>query len=409
MKTEKILTKTSGRCLNVTASKVDSLRINEDIYSTVRVYDGGFIGVEGRLGNADFGELETAAKAKLAQKIPYPETHDEKPLALSVNTDKRIIDERKFVPTISALLERMQKENPEFLFGNKVLLNSDEVTYENSDGTKLHYKGGEFTPYFTIKYKGSANIMDESYGVSSDYYDEDEICRDAKLKCDAFLNELPQIDEDEVTVIGDFEPINHAMSHFLADLYYNNSSIFNGKLGEKIFNEKFSLVIDRNPDEVLNVPFFDAEGVVNKGYKNYLVKNGVLSGLLTCKKSAAQYGAENIGSASAPYDGVPSFGGGGITVENTAESLDELVKGKAIYLSVSSGGDMTPSGDISMPAIVAYLYEDGKLVGKLPEFTVTGNLFDIFGKDFIGVCKKGFYSFGKNKYFVYKAKIVNKK
>ena len=58
---------------------------------------------------------------------------------------------------------------------------------------------------------------------------------------------------------------------------------------------------------------------------------------------------------------------------------------------------------------MAYLYEDGKLAGKLPEFTVTGNLFDIFGKDFIGVCKKGFYSFGKNKYFVYKAKIVNKK
>lgn len=409
MKIEKILTKTSGRCLNVTAGKVDSLRINENIYSTVRVYDGGFIGVEGRHGNADFTELENAAKKKLSQKIPYPETHDEQPLVKSVNTDKRIIDERKLVPTISALLDRMGKENPEFLFGNKVLLNSEDTTYENSDGTKLHYSGNEFTPSFTIKYKGSANIMDEAYGVNSDYYNEDEICRDVKLKCDAFLNELPQLTEDEVTVIGDFEPINHAITHFLADLYYNDSSIFNGKLGEKIFDEKFSLVIDRNPDEVSCVPFFDAEGVVNEGYKSYLVKNGVLTGLLTCKKSAREYGAKNTGSASAPYDGVPSFGGGGLTIEKTADSLNELVKGKAVYLSVSSGGDMTPSGDISMPSMVSYLYENGKLVGKLPEFTITGNLFDIFGKDFIGVCKKGFYSFGKNDYLIYKAKLVNKK
>ena len=70
---------------------------------------------------------------------------------------------------------------------------------------------------------------------------------------------------------------------------------------------------------------------------------------------------------------------------------------------------MTPSGDISMPSIVSYLVEDGQIVGKLPEFTVCGNIFDILGKDFIGVTDKGFFSFGRQNYFVYKAKIVNKK
>ena len=407
MKIEKIINKTSGRCLNVVAGKVESLRINEDVQNTVRVYDNGFIGVEGRLGNADFADMERSAKRKLAQKIPYPETHGAAE-ELTVNTDKRIIGEHEFVSVISRLLDRLNAENPEFLFGNKVLSDFSDVTYENSDGVKYRYVGNEFTIALSIKYKGSANIMDEFYGVNADYYSEDEICRDIKAKCDAFLNVLPQIKEDEVTVIGDFEPINYAFSQLIADLYFNNSSIFNEKLGEKIFNEKFSILVNRDPKEKLNIPFFDAEGVVNENYKNYLVKNGVLERLLTCKKSAAQYNAQNLGSASAAYDGVPSFGGGGISVADTADDLSELVKGKAIYLSTSSGGDMTPAGDISMPAIVAYLWENGKLIGKLPEFTVTGNLFDIFGKDFIGVCKNGLNAYGRNQYLVYKAKIVNK-
>ena len=70
---------------------------------------------------------------------------------------------------------------------------------------------------------------------------------------------------------------------------------------------------------------------------------------------------------------------------------------------------MTPSGDVAMPALVAYLVEDGKLVGRLPEFTVTANLFDIFGDGYIGTTEHGFYTFGRHSYCVYKAKLVNKK
>jgi predicted Zn-dependent protease len=33
---------------------------------------------------------------------------------------------------------------------------------------------------------------------------------------------------------------------------------------------------------------------------------------------------------------------------------------------------------------LAYLLEDGKLVGRLPEISVGGNFFDMLGKDYIG-------------------------
>lgn len=407
MKTEKIILKESSKCINVVASRVESLRINENLENTVRVYDNGAIGVEGRLGNADLAEMEMSAKAKLAQGIPYPETHDEVKV-LDIDTTKHIFDEKEFIPKTSALLDRLAKENPDFLFGNKIFLNSTKKSYANSDGTNLSYKGNQYALGLTIKYKGSANIMDEFYQGEGDYFDEEQICRDVKAKCDAFLNNLHQIKEEEVTVIGDFEPLQYAIKHFIADMYFNKASLLDGKLGQKVFNDKLGILVNRDPDIQLNIPFFDTEGVVNNGYKNYIVKNGVLERLIANKKSAAQYGCENLGSAGASYNGVPMPAMGGFDVESTENSLNELVKGKAIYLSNTGGGDMTTSGEISIPAIVAYLYEDGKLLGKLPEFTVTGNVFDILGKDFIGVAEHGLFEFGKRKYMVYKAKLVNK-
>lgn len=408
MKIEKIVTKTSGRCLNVVASKVESLRINESVTSTVRVYDGGYIGVAGKTGKIDFEMLEQKAKENLSQGIAYPETHLEA-ITDNVDTTKTVLTEEELIPTIDKLLARLEKENPQFLFSNKVKLNNSERTLTDSDGRNLSYKGNNFVLSFAIKYKGSANIMDEFYGCESDYFDEDQICRDVKMKCDAFLTELPQIEEDEVTVIGDLEPLQYALSHLNAELYFNKASIFDGKLGEKIFDEKFSLTINRDPSYQLDLPHFDSEGTILPDYKFDLIKNGVLTGLVACRKTAQKYGIQTSGSTSAEYDGIPDGSYGGLDVEDTASELSELVSGKAVYLSVSSGGDMTPTGDVSMPVLVPYLYENGKLLGKLPEMTVTTNLFDAFGKDFVGICKKGLYEYGRNQYFVYKAKLVNKK
>lgn len=408
MKTERLTYKTSDKCINIAASEVTSLRINENVENTVRVYDNGAIGVEGRLGsNVDFADMEKAARANLQQGIDYPETHEEAK-TLNVDTTKDILKEKEFVEKTKLLLARLAKENPDFLFSNKIYINNSDSHYENSDGVCYNYKGNQFLCSLVIKYKGSANIMDESYGCESDYFDEDQICHDVKLKCDAFLKALPQVEEDEVTIIAESSPLNYAASHLIAELYCNNASLFSGKLGQKVFNEKFTVIANRDPKEQINLEFFDAEGVVNDGFKKPIIEKGVLKNLLTCKKSAAQYGVENLGSASAEYTGVPSLGAGGCHTENSANSLDELVKGKAVYVSMSSGGDMTPSGDISVPVMVAYLYENGKLLGKLPEFTVCGNVFDILGENFAGVTDKGFYKFGRQRYFVFKAKLVNK-
>ncbi len=408
MKTEKIVRKSSGRCLNVVANRVESLRINEDVNATARVYDNGCIGVEGKIGTDNADALVEGAKLKLAQGIPYPETHREA-RKLHIFADYDIIAEKDFVPTISSLLERLGRENPEFLFSNKVLLNKSACTYQSSDGEDFAYGGNQFLLSLAIKYKGSANIMDEFYGCESDYFDEDQICRDVKKICDAFLKKLPQIPEDEVVVVGELEPIQYALQHIIADMYFNNASLLSEKLGQKVFSDKLTVTVNSDPEKQLNLPFFDEEGVINPDFEKALINKGVFERVLASLKNADTYGTETSGSAVADYNSTPSCGGMGLELVATAENLSQLLDGRrTVLVSVTGGGDMTPSGDISLPVIVSYLMEDGKIVGRLPEFAVTGNLFDILGDNLIGVAEKGLFEFGRHKHLVYKAKIVNK-
>ena len=53
-------------------------------------------------------------------------------------------------------------------------------------------------------------------------------------------------------------------------------------------------------------------------------------------------------------------------------------------MMIASGGDTTPDGHFATPVQLAFLLEDGKLVGRLPEISIGGNFFDMLGKDYIG-------------------------
>ena len=72
MLNEKLTEKTTSYGLNIAGGVVDSLRVKEDLKTVVRVYDGGKIGIAGRIGEGDDGELLEAAKEKLALNIEYP-------------------------------------------------------------------------------------------------------------------------------------------------------------------------------------------------------------------------------------------------------------------------------------------------------------------------------------------------
>lgn len=403
MEQEKIIRKTRSYSINVAGGKVDSLRLQEDLKTVIRAYEDGKVGIAGRIGEGDDGALLTEAQKKLAQNISYPCVLSEG-VVREEDASTPIIPEKEFVRTVKRLIDRLNARFPDFIFSNKINMEELETEYSNGRGTRLKYKGNNLILSLVIKEKTSANIMDLDYSLSQKSYDEEAILSDVGKLLNVYGNKVP-FPEEELPVVIETSVVQYALSHIVAELYVSGSSLFNGKLGQKIFDEKVNLLIDRSPENRENIPFFDAEGTINPDDKFYFIKEGVLCGLATYKRSAQSFSLPLSGSAGAEFDSVPSFGFGGIKAETGGVKLSQVVKGKAIYIAVAPGGDMTPDGVIATPVMLAYLYDNGKLVGTLSDFGISASIFDLLGKDLIAVAENDVFSFKKEDVIVAHVKI----
>ena len=71
--------------------------------------------------------------------------------------------------------------------------------------------------------------------------------------------------------------------------------------------------------------------------------------------------------------------------EPSGKTVRELLAGRlSVIPLMSSGGGYNEKGDYAMPIQNALLSDGEKVLGRLPSFTISGNLFDFYGKDFIG-------------------------
>lgn len=402
MEHEKLTYKDTSYSVSVSGGKVDSLRVNENLKTVIRVYEDGKIGIAGRIGEGDDKALFEEAKAKLSQNIAYPCALTENGRR-EVDRLKEIIPAKDYVKTIKKLIARLNKCYPDFVFSNKINMGDEEIVYENSKNTKYVYKGSEIGGALVIKDKASANIMDLSYGFVKNCYDEDKIVRDIGKLLNVYHKKVDMPVGEVPVIINTMEVLQHGAQHLVAELYVSGSSLLSGKMGQKIFNDKVNILTDRGNEE-RSLAFFDAEGAVNEDDKFYFVKDGVFSGVATYKRSAANFNLPLSGGGYAPFDEVPQTSFQGFKIQET-DSLKNLVKGKAIYVFITSGGDMTPDGTVGLPVQLAYLYDNGKLVGRLPEFGIQGNLYDFLGKDFIGVARDETFEFGDDSVLVAKFKI----
>ena len=388
MEKEFLTTTSRSVTLNVTGGRIDSFREKEETTGSVRVYENGCIGVAGCLGAPDESALEKKAVEALALGIPYP-CKLEGALEREELHEEEIIAVPKFIPTMQHFLDRLGEACPRFALSNKITLSSERKEYRNSLGRHLISAGRKVELALLAQNRGSGNLFDTVFTYEGTSFDEDGLLAQFKKEYDAFYTpadiepgQYPVV-MDSMSLFGSF------LQHFVAEMYVSGASLLSGKLGQKAFSEKLTLRNDMNPETNPGACFFDEEGCVAPDLRPMMIDKGTLTGLLTTKKSAEQFGLQNLGTAAAAYDGVPSLGFNSFYVDTTAQSLRELVPGRAIYVAVASGGDTTPDGHFATPVQMAYLMEDGELVGRLPELNISGSFYDMLGKDYIGAARSG--------------------
>lgn len=398
MEKEVLVWKYQSVTLNVTANKIDSYRRQEETKNTVRVYDNGKIGIAGSLGDFDEKALTEAAEKALDNGIKYPCKLSN--TVRSLDRSKEIITPKDFMPKMQRLLDRLSEECPQFSASNKISLNHFESSYKNSKGADLFAASDFLEISLIFQNKGGGNLYDCAFGADYADYDEDKVVSDCKKLHDAFYKEV-DIEEGEYPVFmtpGDFFEI--AGKHFCAPFYASGGSLLSGKIGERAFNENLTAYIDRNSDTNPVSCFFDDEGeIAPDNDRQSIIKDGVLTNVLTCKGFSENFDLPEAATAQSAYDGVPDFGFEGTWLKPTAKSVSELAPDKAILLVIASGGDMTPDGHFATPLQLSYLVENGKIVGKLPELGISGNFFEMLGDDYLGTVENAFFA-SKNMNFM---------
>ncbi|MDF2543829.1 MAG: hypothetical protein K0S47_3547 [Herbinix sp.] len=369
--------------LNITGTKIDAVRKKSLTKCGCRAYQDGFIGVAGCYGEPT---EETWAKAEesLADQIPYP--YESAMQRERVRDQREIhISEEEFIMDMERLLETIRNEFPQYILSNKIQITESIVSLTNDAGLDYINYDKAILMELIVKHVDSINIIDTALIYMSRQYDYDKLLEEARFILEGYEKEVALPEKKKIPVIIQQEIFLSKFQESLnGEAMARGISMFKDRMNSKIFNENFHIYQNRSDDKLL-VPFFDMEGTVNDKDEYLLVEDGIIKYTYTDKKNAALHSVPLTGAAGGSYDEVPSLSSPELSIVPGSKTLKQLVQGEQAILAIlASGGDFTNTGDFASPVQSAYLMEDGKILGRLPEFIVSGNLYEMFGEDFIG-------------------------
>lgn len=266
---------------------------------------------------------------------------------------------------------------------------SEAVVYKrilNSEGLDQSFKQKYYTGYvYPLAKDGDSSKMDgDGFFVRSfSEINTDEVVSEGVRKAVSRLH-AQKLGTGNYPVVIDRRQfpmiLKMIYQYFSAKEVYEGKSLFKGKLEQKIASEKFQLLDDPFELRGSAVRPFDDEGALSQ--KTVLFEDGVLKNFLTNLEYANKMRLPHTASASRSPASQQSVGPSNLVVGKGSKSLQQLLSAhdKVVHLTNFSGGlhagFKESSGDFSMPA-EGFLYEDGKCIGPVDQFVMSGNVLDL--------------------------------
>lgn len=169
------------------------------------------------------------------------------------------------------------------------------------------------------------------------------------------------------------------VSGFNGKMVYTGVSPVKDKVGEKIFDEKITMIDDPTlAGEYRSAPF-DDEGVATR--RNVLVEKGVLKSFFYDLKTAAQSGIESTGNAARSLFEPPRPYITNFIIESGMASYQDMIAGIDEGLLVEDvlglGQGNIVSGAFSNTLSLAYKIEKGEITGRVKDVSIAGNIYDL--------------------------------
>ncbi|MDE7223175.1 MAG: hypothetical protein K2O34_05285 [Acetatifactor sp.] len=368
--------------VGIEENRIISFNKRNELHYSFRVQEEGCLGVHYQIGEMEDDEGYARAGQNLALKRPYPfmlETGRR-----SRDKTERVFTDRQLMDIAGEALEHVHSLHPDFTLKGNFLQSIIYSGQENDRGLDYSNRDCNTDFNFSFKHKDSRELSDGWFSIGQRDFDPQKLyaMADNYLTGFGIREELP----GEILVQMQYYDLLGQLTWSLnAENMCLGTSLLSGRVGEKVFADHFSLAHDVSDEECWNTPFFDGEGVTQEGDRLPYIENGVVLRGYADKRTAAKYGVEHTGSAFRTHSDIPNNGNVNLRIQRSDKTIRELLDGRLSIVPVRYSGGFNEKGEWVMPVQMAYLCDGERLLGRLPEFTLVSSMFDMFGKDFIGV------------------------
>ncbi|MBO4626591.1 MAG: hypothetical protein J5645_01250 [Lachnospiraceae bacterium] len=359
-------------------------RVNS-VESSYRVYDNEKVGIFHCIGEVDDEEGFARAQADPERARPYPFTPESGDVRRRDKRESELSDS-ELMAASEEYMKYLTDNYPRFTFSGGIRTESIEYTLKNDLG--IDYASSDACAGVSIqfKHKDSVDIIDGSFGFNFRKFDDGTIFR---TMADLYLGNyetMAELPEEIVIVMQYYGLTGMLQSELNAEGLALGTSRLSGKVGEKVFSEDFSMEHDAGEKEAWFTRFWDGEGCVIPEEKLVLIENGVIKTGISDKRVAKKYNVPHTKSAGHNYADLPYVGGLNLRIKRSEKTVKELLAGRpAIIPMNATGSPMDANGDMSLLVNTSLLWDGERVIGRLPQFRVKANFFDLFGKNFIGV------------------------
>ena len=278
-------------------------------------------------------------------------------------------------------LDNIRKNYPEIdsltlsyseIYEKKRIVNSNGVDIE----TACHLY--EFVPEIVTKEKDSTTSYDRVYlKTNKDSLNmKDNLIKDIKMALKQTKKE--KLKTQKYDIIVDSTVMKSILSNFIDMLSATNIrqkiSCLEGKLNEKVFSDKLTIVEDPKNEDYPGATTFDDEGTETK--KKEIIKDGVLKTYLYNIKEAKEQNQKTTGN------GYSSISTRNMYIKSGDKTLEEMMKKlkNGIYITDCMGSMNTAinpnTGNISLQ-IFGFIIENGEIKCGFEPSVMTTTIFEL--------------------------------
>ena len=344
------------------------------------------VGSEAELVNMALEMVPYGAEAK----FEFPGSQSYLPVSV-FDPSIESVSEESMVELGQTLIDRIKQTEPEIVSEGSVSRRTMNVEIMNSRGGRASYQKS----VFGIAIEGVL-IRGTDMLFVGDHESSCHPLANADHVAESTIEQLERAKETASSPTGNLPVIftPHGVANALLSplaVAFNGKTVLRGasplghRKGETVFASGFSIWDDSTIDFCPASFICDDEGTPSQ--RTPLVENGIVMNFLYDLQTAGESGVQSTGSANRGVGSLPTPSTSALIIEDGktsfADMLAEIKEGLVVEQLMGATQGNILGGDFSGNVLLGYKVENGKIVGRVKNTMVSGNVYELLKEGFI--------------------------